>query len=85
MGSLRATEVVNHDGLCLIAIESIERQHNMMELGCQLYGRLDPIAIIVCTRDRVYALDMQGRPTAIEQLLEDIPELQDIIAAFKKT
>lgn len=82
MGTLRAKEIFNHAGLRLVVIESAELRCSKEDLGCQVYGRLDPIAVIICARDHVYALDMKAQPIAIDQLLEDIPELQDIIAPF---
>jgi len=84
MRSLRAREIFNDAELRLIAIESIELQQHKTDLGHQLYGHLDPLALMICTRDRVYALDMQARPITVEQLLGDIPELEDMIAALKK-
>jgi len=84
MGSLRATEIFNNAGLMLVAIESVDLQQSKTDTGCQVYGNIEPIAVIVCNADGIYALDMQASLTAIDQLLEDIPELCTMIAPFNK-
>ena len=84
MGSLCATEIFNDAGLMLVAIESVDLQQSKTDTGCRVYGNIEPIAVIVCKADGVYALDMQASLTAIEQLLEDVPGLGAMIAPFNK-
>jgi len=47
-----------------------------------MYGKLEPIAVIVCGPDITYALDMEAKPAGLDQLIEDIPELEATITTF---
>jgi len=66
----------------LIAVESMDYRHRKSNSSCGLYGNIKPIAVIVCGPDGVCAFDMEAKPTALEPLRQDIPELDAIIAAF---
>jgi hypothetical protein len=75
MGPLRASVIFSEPGRRLIAIEAVDFRSDITDSGCRVYGKLEPVALIVCTQDRRYALDMQARPTALDQLRQDLPEL----------
>ena len=79
MGTLRTSEIFNDSKLTLIAVESVDVRHSKTNAGCRLYGNIEPIAVIVCGPDTTYALDMELRPVAFDQLRRDIPELDAII------
>ena len=66
--------------LTLIAIESVDYRQLITNSSCQLFGSIKPIAIIVCTPDETYALDMEARPANLDQLRQVLPELDAIIA-----
>ena len=85
MGTLRASEIFNDSGLMLIAIESVDFRHSKTNTVCRMYGKIEPIAVIVCGPDAIYALDMEAKPAALDQLRQDIPELDAIIEPFDKT
>ena len=82
MGTLRASEIFNDSKLLLIIVESVDCQHNKSNSGCYLYGNIEPIALIVCSQDEAYALDMQSNPASIDRLKQDIPELSEIMTSF---
>lgn len=84
MGTLRASEIFNDSRFMLVAIESVDFQHTKMHNSCHLYGNIKPIAIIVCGPDKIYSLDMEAKPSPIEQLRQEIPDLDAIITAFNK-
>jgi hypothetical protein len=84
MGTLRASEIFNDSGLMLIAIESVDFRHSKTNTVCRIYGKIEPIAVIVCGPDAIYALDMEAKPAALDQLRQDIPELDAIIEPFNK-
>lgn len=84
MNPLRTREIFNDSRRMLIAVESVDLQHSKTNTNCQLYGRIEPIAIVVCDIDKIYALDMNAKLIALDQLREDIPELDAIITPFKK-
>lgn len=85
MGALRASEIYNNSRLSLIVVESVGCQHSKMNSGCHLYGTIEPIALIVCTLDKTYALDMESNLTSLDLLKQDLPELDAIITSFNKT
>ena len=78
MAALRASEVFNDSTLTLIAIESFDFRHRETNTGCQLYGNIKPIAVIVCSPDGTYALDMEAKPVELNQLKQEIPELAEL-------
>lgn len=83
MHSLRATEIFHDSRRMLIAIESVIYNHSTSIPGYQLYGRIEPIAVIVCSSDEIYALDTLAEITDIDHFRRDIPELDAMIASFK--
>jgi len=84
MRTLRSSEIFNDSKLTLIAIESVDFQHSRTNAVCHLYGSVEPLAIVVCSQDGTYALDMEARPADFEQLRQDMPELDAIVASFSK-
>ena len=82
MGTLRASVIFNDARLTLIAIESVDFQRSKMGSSCLLHGNIKPIAVVVCGPDGIYALDMEAKAIIFEQLRQDIPELDAIIAPF---
>jgi len=83
MGPLRTHEIFNDSRIMLIAVESVDFQRSKTNTSCWLYGNIEPIAIIVCVADEIYALDMDAKLINIDQLRQGIPELDAIIAPFK--
>ena len=82
MDTLRVSEIFSDATRMLIAIESVNFQHGRSDAGCQLYGSVKPIAIIVCNPDGAYALDMEAETADLDQLRRDLPELDTIFARF---
>lgn len=82
MSTLRASVIFSDSRLTLIAVESVDLRHSKTNTGCRLYGNIEPVAVIVCGPDGTYALDMEAKLTAFDQLRQDIPELDTIIAPF---
>jgi uncharacterized spore protein YtfJ len=82
--NLRATEIFNDSRLMLVTIESVTNSHDQTGLTYSLYGMIEPVAVIACTLDGVYALDMKSNMIAIDQLKQDIPELDAMIARFNR-
>lgn len=80
MLTLRTIENVNDSAFRLFAVESAEVQCNKGNVGCLMYANVEPIAVIVCGVDGAYALDMYSERTDLEQLRQQIPELDAVIA-----
>jgi len=83
MLTLRATEIFHDSGLMLIAIESVVCNHSKTSPGYGLYGVIEPVAVIVCSSDGIYALDMEAETTVVDHFRQAIPELDAMIASFK--
>jgi len=79
VGTLRAKEIFNDARIKVIAVESVDVQPSKANNSCQLYGNIEPIAIIICGPDTTYALDIEAKPTPFDQLIRDIPELGSMI------
>lgn len=82
MKALRAIEIFNDSRYTLIAIESVNFRHGKTNTNCRLYGKIEPIAVIVCGPDENYAFDMESKLITLDQLRQEIPELGTIIEPF---
>jgi len=47
----------------------------------RLFGRIEPVAVVVCTANGSYALDMDANPANLDQLRKSVPELDDTLTA----
>ena len=79
MDSLRSSEIYRDAGCKLITVQAVELQQGANDAGCYLHGSMKPVAVIVCSRDGIYALDMNAEPVALERLLHDVPGLDSLI------
>ena len=75
MAKLRARAFFKNSMLTLIAVESVDTWHGNTTTGCQLFGGLAPVAVIVCSPEGTYALDMEARPVDLDRFRTDLPEL----------
>lgn len=75
MPSFRTRELFNDSSHTLIAVESIDFEHDKARNSCQVYGSVEPIAVIVCSKNGTCALDMDGKLIDVDQLKEKVPGL----------
>lgn len=76
MGTLRVQKIFNNSMFTLFAVESVDVRHCEANTIYRVYGRMEPVAVIVCSREGTYALDMQAKPVDIDQLRQDISGLE---------
>ena len=67
--------------LTLIVIEAVELRTTTITRGRFMFGNIAPIAVVVCREDGTTAFDMHAKPTSVEQLRRDIPELDAVLSA----
>ena len=79
MSTLHAREIFNNARLMLIVIERADFRQHKSNNGYQLYGSIEPIAVIVCTRDGIYAVNMEAEPVAVDPMKKKIPELNTLL------
>ena len=79
MAILRTTKIFSDSVITLFAVESVDTWHNKTSTGCQLYGGLTPVAIIVRGPDRTDVIDMEARPVDLAQIRQDVPGLDAIL------
>lgn len=84
MATLRASEIFNDARQMLIVVESVDIRYSKSYTSCSIFGGIEPIAVIVCRPDVIYALDMSAKMTSLDQLRRDIPELDAIITRHGK-
>lgn len=84
MQTLRASEIFRNARLMLVAVQSVEFRHGCANTGCQVFGSIEPIAVVVCGLDAIYALDMKAKPIPLEQLSADVPGLDALLTAFRQ-
>lgn len=80
MAVLRASKILHDSRFMLVAVESVDFQRGKMGKACQLYGVIEPVAVIVCDMKAIYALDMTGNPIAVDRLIEAVPGLDAVLA-----
>lgn len=85
MTTLRASEIFNDSRLRLIAIESVDFRSSKTTTLCQMFGKIEPIALVVCGRDAAYALDMEARPATLEHLRRDVPGLDAMLRGYMES
>ena len=68
MTRLRARTVFSDDTLTVTAVEKLALQSDTLECVCFLSGSLQPVAVIVKTPDKVFALDMAAQPLDLDQV-----------------
>jgi hypothetical protein len=66
--------------ITIIAVVSVNVCQNKTNTHCQLFGYIEPLALIVYGPDGKYVLDMDAKPVNYDQLRQDVPELKDITA-----
>ena len=79
MAKLRARAFFKNSMFTLIAVESVDTWHGNTNMGCQLYGGLAPVAVIVCSPNETYALDMEARPVDLDRFRTDLPGLGTLL------
>ena len=79
MGSLITREIFNDAGCRLIAVASLDFQSGKTKSACRAYGRVEPVAVIVCYRDTCHALDLEGRTVDLDRLRDEVPELDALV------
>ena len=84
MTKFRTSETFIGPSVVLIVVESIDSGHYKTKTGCQMYGNIRPTALVVCSPDGIYALDMEANPISVDRLRQDIPELNASIVSIDK-
>lgn len=79
MDRSRGIEIYRDTGCKLIAVQTADLQRGANDNGYYLHGTMKPVAVIVCSRDGMCALDMNAEPVALERLLHDVPGLDSLI------
>lgn len=78
MSTLRAREIFRDATRTLLAVESVDVQHNRSDLHVLVGVHIEPIAVIVSGPAGVAALDMESRPVSLDRLKQAIPELANL-------
>jgi len=82
----RASKIFSDTRFTLISIESTDMQHNKIAPNSRfLYGKIEPVAMIILSRDNRSALNMNAEPITLDQLRQAIPELESLISPFSQT
>lgn len=78
---LRARQIGVDSRHRLIFIESVDSWCAATGAAMRLFGRIEPVAVVVCTANGSYALDMDANPANLDQLRKSVPELDDTLTA----
>lgn len=82
MQTVRASKIFHEPGLMLVAVESIEFLHSHGNVFGHMYGRIEPLALVICRQDGIRAIDMQAGSIAVERLRSEVPGLDELLATF---
>lgn len=81
MSKLRAREIFRDTRHTLIALESLESSQSKTGNSCHVFGKIEPVGVVVHGPEGSYALDMSAMPITMEQLRETVPDLDVLLAA----
>ncbi len=84
MKRFRTKAIYNDSKLALIAVESLECRYDESATGCWLLGNMKPVAVIVCDTGGTRVLGIEEGLDDIDLLIEDVPELEPMIASLTK-
>ena len=73
MNTLRATPVYRDTTTSIFAVESVSVTTHQTTTSCQLFASVRPVAIVIRTAERTYALDTASRPTDLDELKRQLP------------
>ena len=76
MSTWRAHKIFDDATYTLFAIASVVVRHSKANAIYHVYGKIAPVAVIVCSPAGTYALDMHARPVSIERLRQDLAGLK---------
>lgn len=79
MATMRARRVYGDSTLTLVTIESIDVGRVRTTNLCQVYGKSEPVAVVVSGPDGQYALDVEGKPVDLDRLRQDVAGLDAVI------
>lgn len=79
MATLRASEIFNDSTLRLIVIEAVDFRSSRTNQLCRVFGKVEPVALVVCGRDGIHALDMDARPAVLAHLRRDVAGLDAML------
>ena len=79
MQHLRVVEIHRDGRLRLLAVQSVEYDSGRIGGLCHVFGRIAPVAVVVCKPTRIHALGMDGEQIRLETLTGDLPELDGIL------
>lgn len=75
MSTQRIREIHRDPETAIFVVESLEMLHGKTRSAYHLHGKIEPVAIVVCARRAIHALDMAGESMALDRLRENFPDL----------
>lgn len=79
MKKWHTSEIYNKAGLKLLAVSATE-YHFFIDNTASVFGNSKPVAVIVCRGSDSYALDTEGGIIPLDELAEQVPEIDTLIA-----
>lgn len=79
MQTLRACEIYRDARFAVFGIESVASLRGKSGAVYHLYGKVEPLAVVVCVAGAIMALDMDGEPITLEPLRETVPGLNTLL------
>ena len=80
MATLRTREIFDNTTYKVIVVESVDIRHSTTKMSRQLYGFIEPIAVVVYGPGGIVAFDVETGPVSFDQLSRNIPELDAMFA-----
>lgn len=80
MKKWRICEIYSEAGLRLLAV-SVTAMHCSFNNNLSVFGNIKPVAVIVCRGSDIYALNTEGGIIPLEELAEQVPEIDTLIAS----
>jgi hypothetical protein len=81
MAELRARRVYDDEDRTVVVVESIDIRFRKADEGFGFLARSEPVAVVVATADGTHAVDVNAEPLDVVRLIDEVPELGDLVAS----
>ena len=79
MSNLRTCEIYSDSVLTVIAVVDVNLHQDRGNTHYQLFGKLNPIAVIINGPEGKYILDMNAKPVNFDQFSQGLSDLEENI------
>jgi len=80
MEKFRAREVFSNSACSVIAVELASLQSSTLGRSRHLFGQIQPVALFICDKQKLQALDMTATPIGVGPVLAKTPDIDALLS-----